>query len=234
MKRAIFILAFALAFSGCRDVIFDNPFDPNASRIEVKILKIMDTRLSGNGDLCFDGEKLWFASEGGTLYAVDPDSGIITRELYVGGTPSGITFFEGRLYVGILECSILVLDPLSGDILVEFPMGEKIPAFLTNFGEKLIVYDTRSSSVFEFDPDTGVFSFMFKITGFQVSGIEEWLGNIVIVERANLSIYIFRPSGEIEKTYASPTNFPGGIARDNLDNFYLFSTDGKLYKLSLY
>jgi len=234
LKRVIFILVFALVFSGCRDIIFDNPFDPEASKIEVKILKIMDTRLSGNGDLCFDGEKLWFASEGGTLYAIDPDSGIVTRELYVGGTPSGITFFEGKLYVGILERSILVLDPLSGDILVEFPVGEKIPAFITNDGTSLIIYDARSSSVFEFDPDTGVFSFMFKITGFQVSGIEGWAGNIVIVERANLSIYVFRPDGEIEKAYASPTNYPGGITKDSFDNFYLFSTDGKLYKLSLF
>ena len=235
MKKAIFLLVLIIVFDSCRDVIFDNPFDPNASKIEVKILKIIDTTLSGNGDMCFDGEKLWFASENGSLYAINPESGTIIREISVGGTLSGITFFKGMLYVSLgFERTILIIDPLSGDVINERPMGDKIPSLITNDGTYLLIYDSKTQSMFTFDDDTGNFGFMFKLTGFQPSGLEYWEGKIVLVERNSLTLYLFKTDGSVEKSYSCPTNFPGGIARDNIDNFYLFSTDGKIYKILLF
>ena len=235
MKKAIFIFVLLTVFSGCRDVIFDNPFDPNVSRVEVKIIKIIDTTLSGNGGLCFDGEKIWLASENGIIYALDIDSGVILREIHVGGTPTGITFFKGLLYISLgQEGTILLVDPLSGDILNEIPLGDRLPYLLTNDGVLLILYDAKSQSIYSFDEQTGNLGFMFKITGFQPSGLEIWNGNLVLVERKNLSIYVFSTAGDILKNYSSPTNYPGGITRDNQNNFYLFSTDGKIYKISLF
>ncbi len=233
MKKAVLIFVLILAFSGCRDVIFDNPLDPNVSRLEVKIMKIMDTKLSGNGDLCFDGEKLWFASQDGTLYALDNESGQVLREIPVGGNTSGVTFFEGLLYASLAEGRILLVDPLSGEVVNERPLRDKLPLFITNDGNRLIIYDSRSQGIYYYNDD-GSFEEILKIPGFQPSGIEYWNDRIVIVERGNLSIYLFKLDGQVDKVYSSPTNYPGGITRDSTGYFYLFSTDGKIYKLSLY
>ncbi len=234
MKKILLPLVLVILFSSCRDVIFDNPFDPEVSKLEVKVLKVVSTEIRGNGDLCFDGEKIWFSSSDGSLYAVEPESGTVLREIPIGGIPTGLTFFQGLLYVSFGdEGDIVLIDPLAETIINEMPIGERLPYLITNDGNLLIIYDRRTEAIYTFNQDTGEFQFLFKITGFAPSGMEYSNGDIVIVERNNLSIYVFSLSGEILKSYNSPTNYPGGIAYDPSGYFYLFSTDGKIYKISL-
>ncbi len=234
MKKTALPFLFLILFSSCRDIVFDNPFDPNLSKLQVKILKVVDTTLKGNGDLCWDGEKLWFASENGTLYALEPESATVLREIPVGGMPSGITFLQGLLYVSFgADGDLITVDPVSETVINEMPMGDRLPQLITTDGNLLFIYDSRTESIYSFNQETGEFSFLFKITGFRPSGMEYSGGNIVLVERTNLSIYVISLSGEIQKTYDSPTNYPGGITVDGMGNFYLISTDGKLYKISL-
>ncbi len=227
-------MAFLILFSGCKDVIFDNPFDPEVSKLQVKVLKVVNTEIRGNGDLCFDGEKLWFSSSDGSLYAVEPESGVVLREVPIGGMPTGITFFQGLLYVSFGdEGDLVTVDPLSETIINEMPIGERLPYLITNDGSLLIIYDRRTEALYTFDTETGQFQFLFKITGFNPSGMEYVNGNLVIVERNNLSIYVFSLNGDILKNYNSPTSYPGGIAYDPSGYFYLLSTDGKIYKILL-
>ena len=51
LRTIAYILVCIFLFNSCRDVIFNNPLDPDASRELLKIIKTLSTNLGGEGDI---------------------------------------------------------------------------------------------------------------------------------------------------------------------------------------
>lgn len=238
-KKILSILAYIILFNilagitaGCRDIAFNNPLDPDASAEAVTIIKVMNTGLSGKGDLCFDEEKFWKINTYGNLTALDIESGITIRDLQTeGGT--GITFLNGRLYLCGGDNTISVLDPLSGDILDRLSTQDLYPSFLTSQAGQLVLFDQRSESFFQFDPDNGQSHRLFQVSGLAVGGVVQYRGDFLVSDMNTDSFYHLSQGGTVLNVFRSPASGLSGITSDGLSYVYLLTLDGKIYKISL-
>ncbi len=233
---SVSIIAFNLLIllGSCKDIAFNNPLDPNASKEVLQIIRITETPLSGQGDLTFDGEKFWKISPFGGLSAIDRESGTIIRSFST-EPGTGITFYQDELYIckGEGENILYVTDPLSGDTLNQISTSGIYPGFLTASNDRLIVYDVRSSGIFEYDPETGNAPRLFEIPGMNVGGIEIYKGGLLISDMNTDTIYHFSLNGAVRDVFSAPAAGIGGLTVDNNDYIYLFMMDGKIYKVSL-
>lgn len=231
----VFITLFSLLLSvSCKDILFNNPLDPNASKEAVKVIRVIETAVGGTGDIAFDGEKFWKASPSAELIAFDRESGLVIRSFYA--TPAtGAAFFQDKIYLGNgqQENILYVLDPLSGDILDRISTSDLYPGFLTTVGGQLVIYDMRSSGLFQYDPETGDSFRLFELSGLKIGGIAAYKEGLLISDRNTDVIYRVALGGTVNEVYTSPSSGIGGIAVDNDFYVYLFMLDGKIYKVSL-
>ncbi len=229
--KAFVALALIIIFNqACRNVIFDNPLDPNASRPELLVVKVVDTQIRGKGGMCWDGEKLWKVGEGG-IFALEPESGQVLKSFPLGDGAVGVAFFNQNLYVAYQDGQIEVVDPVSGTELDRFSLGEVRPSYIASSKEKLFVFDELSKSLIVLTLPGGMQP-LFSLSGFECGGLEEMDGKIAFVEAASLVLYLFEEDGRIQSSYDIPPVEPSGLAWDGAF-LYLFSIDGRLYRLSL-
>jgi outer membrane protein assembly factor BamB len=229
-----FLVWIAFSLGACKDIVFNNPLDPNGSKDVVKVIKIIDTPLSGIGDLTFDGEKLWKINPFGNLTAVDRETGTVIRSFFsVPGT--GISFYGDAIYIAGNEDQniIVTVDPLSGDVLTQISARDVFPRFLAAGNGILYVYDERSSGIFQFDPIGGDAQRLFELSGLNIGGMAFYKGGLLISDMNSDSLYRFTISGEPIAVYTSPAAGIGGLSVDNSDYVYLFTLDGNLYKVTL-
>jgi hypothetical protein len=232
LKTIASILACIFLFNSCRDVIFNNPLDPDASRELLKIIKSISTNLSGEGDITNDGEKLWKINTTGSVYAFDIESGVIIRSIS-GITGTGICLIEDRLYVCNGTNILYSYDSLSGDLIDQISTTDIYPAFLSSSDGLIILYDLRSSSFFRYDPISGSSEQLFQITGFKIGGIEVFREGILFSDQNTNTIYYYSIDGEMINMYLSPATSTRGLTIDSSDYIYLLTLDGQLYKVSL-
>ncbi|MGE5340036.1 MAG: hypothetical protein ACM3SY_01025 [Candidatus Omnitrophota bacterium] len=231
---SVFIITLSFASFSCKDIVFDNPLDPNASKDVVKVIRVIDTALTGAGDITFDGEKFWKINALGDVSAFDMESGITIRSFQiVPGT--GIAFLHNVLYLcsGQRENTLYVVDPLSGDIVNRISTRDMYPGYIAAFNNELIVFDVRSSGIFRYDPETGTAVRLFEMAGLTVGGMAVYKNGLLISDGNTHSIYHFSMTGDVIHVFSSPATGIGGIAVDNSDYVYLFMMDGKVYKVSL-
>jgi outer membrane protein assembly factor BamB len=232
--RLVFIVFLVLSSGSCKDIVFNNPLDPNASKDVLKVIRVIDTPLSGAGDLTYDGEKLWKINPFGNLTAFDRESGTIIRSFFT-APGTGVAFFGDTIYIGGNEGQniLVTIDPLSGDILNRVSTRDLYPRFLTAHNGQLLIYDERSSGIFQYDPDSGNAVRLFEISGLNIGGIALYKGGLLISDMNTDSLYRFTLSGEASAVYTAPAAGIGGLAVDNSNNVYLFTLDGKIYKVTL-
>ena len=48
--KIILISVFIILFNACKDVIFNNPLDPGASKAQFQVIKVISTPVYGPGD----------------------------------------------------------------------------------------------------------------------------------------------------------------------------------------
>lgn len=230
---SVFIIFFNFFYS-CKDIVFNNPLDPNASKDVLTVIRVIETTLAGRGDLCFDGEKIWKIDLSGNLVAIDRESGVVIRSFST-DPGTGVSFFRDKIYIcsGEGENILVSIDPLSGDILNRVSTREIHAAFLTSTNDRLLVYDVRSSGVFEYDPETGDSTRWFEISGLDIGGIALYKDGLLISDMNTDTIYRFSLSGEVISVFSSPTPGVGGLTVDTSDYVYLFMLDGNIYKVSL-
>ena len=134
-----FIILFNLFYS-CKNIVFNNPLDPNASKAVLDIIRVLETGLSGPGDICFDGEKFWKINSFGNLTAFDRESGIVIRS-FSSDPGTGITFLRDKIYLcnGLGENMLVSVDPLSGDVINRVSTREIQPAFLASANNRLLI-----------------------------------------------------------------------------------------------
>lgn len=239
-RQGILLLLVLLGCSTCRDVIFNNRLDPNASKEMVEIIRVIDTGLGGKGDLCFDGEKFWKIDGAGNLNAIDRESGAIIRS-FPAEPGTGISFFDNMLYFcqGDGNNILYTMDPLSGDILNRVSTGSIAPAFITSKDNKLIIYDSRSSGIFEYDTETGNLVSLFQVPGINIGGIESFRQGLLITDMNTNSLYYFLWNGTVDNVYSSPAAGIVGVTADTAATtnetsyVYLMMLDGKIYKVQI-
>ncbi len=230
--KIVFLSVFIIIFSNCKDIIFNNPLDPNGEKGVLIIIKILNTNSMGEGDLAFDGEKIWRTAENGRLIAFDRETGERIREI-PSAYASGIAFSGNYLYLASETNYLTMINPLSGDIVQNFLTGELYFKFIANSESRIIGYDTKSSYFFTFEPETGEFEKLFRLTGFSMGGISLYKGNIILTEKNSSSIFLFDLSGNVLSVYSAPANEISGITVDENFYVYILSSDGKIYKVSL-
>lgn len=228
----VFSIFAVLLPVSCKDVIFNNPLDPEASAEAVQIIKVITTPLTGKGDICFDGEKFWKIESYGSLNAFDMESGVIIRN-YLVDSGTGVVFFDHKLFICRGENILITVDPLSGEILNRVSTADLYPAYLTTDNISLIMFDARSSNFFRYDPATGTPTRLFQVSGLNIGGIEIYGDGILVTDMNSDSIYYFSMTGAINKVFRSPAGSVGGITVDGRNYVYLFTLDGKIYTISL-
>lgn len=232
LKTTVFVLAFIFLFNSCQDVIFNNPLDPDASRELLKIIKTLSTNLSGEGDITNDGEKLWKINTIGSVYAFDIESGVIIRSVS-GITGTGICIIDNRLYVCNGSNILYSYDSLSGDLLDQISTTDMYPAFLSSFDGLIILYDLRSSSFFQYDPNSGSTEQLFQVIGFEIGGVEVYGEDILFSDLNTNTIYQYSREGDMINMYLSPATNTRGLTVDSSGYIYLLTLNGQLYKVSL-
>jgi hypothetical protein len=236
VKTALLSVVIILfnSFYSCKDIVFNNPLDPNASKDVLTVIRVIETTLAGRGDLSFDGEKIWKIDLSGNLVAIDRESGIVIRSFST-DPGTGVSFFKDKIYIcnGEGENILLSIDPLSGDILNRLSTREIHAGFLTSTNDQLLVFDVRSSGVFEYNPETGNSTRLFEISGLNVGGIALYKDGLLISDMNTDAIYRFGLSGDVINVFSSPASGVGGLTVDTSDYVYLFMLDGKIYKVSL-
>ncbi len=231
--RILPLFVCLLTFS-CRDVIFNNPLDPNASRPEVFVIKTMEVEVKGEGGLAFDGEKLWKGIESGQTYALETEAGQILKSFSLPPGLKGLAFYEGKFYISYpQERTIRVVDALSGVVIDRIIMKTASPGYLAVFEGKIVFFDESTGSFMEYDFGEKEVRKLFSAQGFEVAGVDCYQGKIMVAERASLVLYLFETDGRIFASYSLPTASPSGITVDESDFIYIFSKDGKIYKASL-
>ena len=232
---AVLLLSLLTLFSvSCKDIVFNNPLDPDASKDVVTVVRVVDTSLADRGDIAYDGEKFWKTSPFGNLTAFDRESGTIIRS-FISHTGTGVAFFNDSIYLcGTgTENLLFIVDPLSGDTLNRISTRDLFPAFLAANGFELILYDQRSAGVFQYDPETGESLRLFGISGVNIGGIAMYKGGLLLVDTNTDSLYRFALTGDVLDVYSSPAAGISGVAVDESDYVYLLTLDGKVYKVSL-
>ncbi len=231
----VYIIVFNILFlNGCKDIVFNNPLDPNATKEAVKVIQVLDTSLRGEGDIAFDGEKFWKTGPSSELIAFDRESGLIIREV-TATSATGVTFFNNLIYLcdGKSDNILYAVDPLSGDIINRISTRDIYPAFITTSGGKLIIYDYRSSGIVEYDLESGNSKHLFSAPGLNIGGIESYKSGLLISDMNTDSIYYFSMSGDVIKVFSSPASGISGIGVDSSSYIFLLMLDGKVYKVSL-
>lgn len=231
-KAAVLASGWLLLFSGCRDVLFNNPLDPNASTEVLQIEKIMTTTLANDGDITFDGEKFWKVNVVGGLIAFDVETGTTIRT--IGGVSgTGVAVTQDRIFVCSGDNLIYSLDPLSGDIIDRIATVDIYPGFMASMDDHLLIYDLRSFAFYDYEPNSGEVQFLFQVTGVDLAGLEFYEGGILFVDRNSNSIFHYTLEGELISAYRSPASDTGGISVDASNNIYLLTLNGQLYKVSV-
>lgn len=231
-KTILLLWVFIIFFESCKDIIFNNPLDPDASLDTLRVVKIIPTSLVGEGDLAYDGEKFWKISTTGGLQAVDVESGVIIRSLPT-RPGTGVAVLQDRIYICNGENILYSYDPLSGDLIDQISTVDLYPSFLSTLDDRLLLYDKRSYSFFRYEPASGAVEQLFQISGVAIGGIESVAGGVLFTDRNSNSIYHYALDGDMLNVYLSPAAGTAGISTDNGSYIFLLTLDGQLYKVSL-
>jgi len=232
LRITVLVLVSIINFNSCRDISFNNPLDPNASKESAKLIKIIDTSVSGKGDIDYDSGKIWKVSEYGSVFLLDIESGMIIRTLNV-SAGSGIAQKDGKVYICKEENSIKIFDSLSEELLKQVLTADIYPEFCTFVDENFIVFDTKSNSIFSVNSVNGASQRLFELSGVTVSGISAYKGGLLIADNVTDTIYSYSISGDILNVYRSPANDIVGITEDDNGYIYIYNNDGQIYKVSL-
>lgn len=213
-------------------MVFNNPLDPDASRTNLTIQRVFATLLSGPGDICFDGEKIWKAGAGGSIGAFDTESGTTIRSFVL--TPAtGIAFLDRRLYLCGEENQIHVFDPLSGVLITRISTSRIYPRLLTARDNDLLLFDSRSESIFSLNPESGEMTRQFQLSGLATGGMEFVEGSLLIADAASDTLYRFALDGTVIDVFRSPLTGLTGVCKDDRGYVYLMGLDGQVAKVTL-
>ncbi len=169
----------------------------------------------------FDGERVWFAG-GGTLNALDPASGEVSRTIEVAADAG--TAFDGRYLFQLAENRIHKIDPTTGRVLSTIPApGGAGDSGLAWAEGTLWVGHYRGRKIHQVDPATGAILRTIESNRF-VTGVTwvdgelwhgTWEGDESDVRRVDP-----RTGEVLEKLEMPPGTYVSGLESDGGDRFF--------------
>jgi glutamine cyclotransferase len=179
-----------------------------------------------------DGERVWFAA-GGTMKALDPKSGKITRSLDVAAHAGSA--FDGQHLFQIAEARIQKIDPTTGRVVSTIPApGGGGDSGLAWAEGTLWVGQYRERKIHQIDPETGAVLRTIESNRF-VTGVtwvdgELWHGTW---EGEESDVRHVDPhTGEVlERLELPPGVKVSGLEADGAGRFYAGGEGGRLRAL---
>ncbi|MBO9356280.1 PQQ-binding-like beta-propeller repeat protein [Bordetella petrii] len=169
----------------------------------------------------YDGRHVWLAT-GGTLQAVDPDSGQAARSINA-ETPAG-TAFDGKVFFQIAGDRIQKIDPQTGKVLASLPTPEgEGHSGLAWADGMLWVAHFNHRKIYQVDPETGKVLNTLEsnryVTGVTWVGGELWHGTWE--DDASELRRIDARTGEVlESVDMPPGKGVSGLESDGGDRFF--------------
>ncbi|MFH1842909.1 MAG: transglutaminase domain-containing protein [bacterium] len=169
--------------------------------------------------LAFDGESLWLADRlTDTLYAIDPESGAVRRELPAPGfMPRGLTWDGKYLWcVDGEEGRIVQLDVTSGLTLKSLESPTEQPQGITWDGANLWLADAGEDVLCQISPDDGTVIERFAAPLGNPTGLTWWEGYLWCADRRADKIFLVDPRhrGEVVFGVDAPGLHANGLACD--------------------
>lgn len=177
------------------------------------------------GGVTFDGSQVWFAG-GGSLVAVDPDSGKVVRELAVAAEAG--TAFDGEHLWQIADERIQKVDPKSGQVVATIPApSQGRDSGLTWAEGTLWVGEYRARKIHQIDSKTGAILRTIEsdrfVTG--VSWIHGELWHATLEEEQSEIRRINPKTGEVLERLELPAGVAvSGLEGDGKGVFYCGGT----------
>jgi len=172
------------------------------------------------GRVSYDGTHVWIAT-GGTLNAIEPDSGKTVRKLDVPAHAG--TAFDGQHLFQISGDRIQKIDPTSGRVLATIPTPDGGASGMAWAEGSLWVGQHRNRKIHQVDPQTGAILRTIEsnrfVTGVTWFGDELWHGTW---ESEESELRRINPnSGEVlEQIDMPPGVAVSGLESDGSDTFY--------------
>ena len=173
------------------------------------------------GGVTYDGQQLWIAT-GGTLNAIDPESGKTRRSLDVAAHAGSA--FDGTHLYQLAEKEIRKIDPVTGQVVASIPApGGGGDSGLAWAEGSLWVGQYRERKIHQVDPETGAILRTIESNRF-VTGVtwvdgELWHGTW---EGEDADIRRIDPgTGEVLERVEMPTGLGvSGLESNGSDQFY--------------
>ncbi|MFQ6083827.1 MAG: hypothetical protein ACE5WD_10775 [Candidatus Aminicenantia bacterium] len=231
--KSFFILFLLFSLMACEERIFDNPFDPGASKREFIVLSTLNIPFNLPRDLTWDGVTLWLIDEDtGKIYSLNKYNGSIVRSF---NSPlpraTGLVYDGSGLWVSSSQRAQLVkINIVTGETLKTINIQRGQITSLAYDSQNLWGFDKSANKIYQVDPNSGQILGSINNPGFSVGGMAFFENYLWISDPNVFSIYKISSTGSLEATYSSPGQFPAGIT---WDGFYIWNADGnkKIYQL---
>jgi glutamine cyclotransferase len=181
------------------------------------------------GGVTYDGQNIWFA--GGTLNAVDPQSGAVVKTIDVPAHAG--TAFDGKHLFQIAESRIQKIDPKTGQVLATIPApgggGDSGMAWAEG---TLWVGQYRERKIHQIDPETGAILRTIESNRF-VTGVtwhHDQLWHATWEDEQSEIRHVDPDSGEVLEALEMPAGLiVSGLESDGGDKFFCGGgTSGKV------
>jgi len=173
------------------------------------------------GGVTYDGRQLWIAT-GGTLTAIDPESGTSHRSLDVPAHAGSA--FDGTHLYQIAEKEIRKIDPATGQIVATIPApGDGGDSGLAWAEGSLWVGQYRERKIHQVDPKTGAILRTIESNRF-VTGVtwvdgELWHGTLE-ADESDLRRVDPKTGEVLERIEMPPGVHVSGLESDGRDRFF--------------
>jgi len=228
------LAVFSLILSaGCKDRLFDNPFDPQAGEIVFEIMNTVYTPAIAPRGMTWDGSTLWNVDgSGDTLLSLNASNGTLVRTLKSPLVNTTDIAYDGLdLWVcGESDVNVYRINVFSGDVQKRLNLQRgSFTAMEYGLGF-LWLADAQSNKILKVNAETAEILASFPNPGVRASGLAFDGSHFWISDPRTLSIYETTLDGQVLRKYLSPGQSPQGLA---FDGRFLWNVDAnqKLYQL---
>jgi DNA-binding beta-propeller fold protein YncE len=228
------LAVFSLILSaGCKDRLFDNPFDPQAGEIVFEIINTVYTPAIAPRGMTWDGSTLWNVDgSGDTLLSLNASNGTLVRTLKSPLFNTADIAYDGLdLWVcSESDVNVYRINVFSGDVQKRLNLQRgSFTAMEYGLGF-LWLADAQSNKILKVNPETAEVLASFPNPGVRAGGLAFDGSHFWISDPRTLSIYETGLDGQVLRKYLSPGQSPQGLA---FDGRFLWNVDAnqKLYQL---
>ncbi|MCX6566453.1 MAG: hypothetical protein NTW38_08555 [Candidatus Aminicenantes bacterium] len=232
-RRAKFAYLSVVVFSlaavpGCRDRLFDNPFDPDVGEVVFEVVQTLAAPVSSPLDLTWDGSLLWMVDgASGLIAGLNPASGALVRTLQPPfSATAGVASDGADLWVcGEGSTDVYRINVLNGDVQKRLSLQRGSFTACEYAQGSLWLADSLSNKILRVDPETAEVIGSFGNPGTRAAGLAFDGLHFWVSDPAAISIYELDSTGRLIRKFLSPGPSPQGLAYDGR---FLWNADASL------